>query len=128
MALALARLRWRRAAAQLRAGRPCAGGGTHVLGAGHPCGPWDSCGLLRTLADSCRALPPTRWHHEDAGIGFNTFRAVVEANASAAVVPMPAHFNDPAVIARTPAALDAYWSSRAVFVHGIKDRSASRLK
>ena len=45
----------------------------------------------------CAAQPTDAhmWHHEDAGIGFNTFRAVVAANASAAVVPMPAHFNDP---------------------------------
>ena len=63
------------------------------------------------------------WHHEDAGIGFNTYHAVVRANASAAIVPVPAHFNDPGIIERSSplAAGDAYWSSRAVFVHGIKD-------
>ena len=45
----------------------------------------------------CAAQPTDAhmWHHEDAGIGFNTFRAIVNANASAAIVPMPAHFNDP---------------------------------
>ena len=90
----------------------------------------DMARLRNTHGTRCRhplecAAQPTdahMWHHEDAGIGFNTFRAVVAANASAAIVPMPAHFNDPAIIERTPAALDRYWSSRAIFVHGVKDR------
>jgi hypothetical protein len=62
------------------------------------------------------------WHHEDAGIGFNVFRAVVRANASASIVPVPGHFNDPGIIERSPSAQDSYWSSRALFVHGIKLR------
>ena len=64
------------------------------------------------------------WHHEDAGIGFNVFRAVVRANASASLVPVPGHFNDPGIIERSPSAQDLYWSSRALFVHGIKQRCA----
>jgi hypothetical protein len=35
------------------------------------------------------------WHHEDAGIGFNVFRAIVSANASASIVPVPGHFDEP---------------------------------
>ena len=62
------------------------------------------------------------WHHEDAGIGFNVFRAVVRANASASLVPVPGHFNDPGIIERSPSHQDTYWSSRAIFVHGIKER------
>lgn len=62
------------------------------------------------------------WHHEDAGIGFNVFRAVVSANASASIVPVPGHYNDPGIIERSPSAQDRYWSSRALFVHGIKLR------
>ena len=62
------------------------------------------------------------WHHEDAGIGFNVFRAVVRANATAVLVPVPGHYNDPGVIERSASPQDAYWSSRAVFVHGIKAR------
>ena len=60
------------------------------------------------------------WHHEDAGVGFNVFRAVVAANASAHIVPVPGHYNDNGIIERTTSAQDMYWSSRAVFVHGIK--------
>ena len=62
------------------------------------------------------------WHHEDAGIGFNVFRAVVRANASASIVPVPGHYNDPGIIERTQSPQDLYWSSRALFVHGIKQR------
>lgn len=62
------------------------------------------------------------WHHEDAGIGFNVFRAVVAANASASIVPVPGHYNDPGIIERSPSSQDRYWSSRALFVHGIKQR------
>lgn len=70
----------------------------------------------------CAAQPAGvhMWHHEDAGIGFNVFRAVVRANASASLVPTPGHFNDPGIIERSPSAQDLYWSSRALFVHGIK--------
>jgi len=63
------------------------------------------------------------WHHEDAGVGFNVFRAVVAANSSAAIVPVPGHFNDAGIIERTQSAQDRYWSSRSVFVHGIKGPS-----
>ena len=70
----------------------------------------------------CASQPPGvhMWHHEDAGIGFNVFRAVIYANASASIVPVPGHFNDPGIIERSPSAQDLYWSSRALFVHGIK--------
>ena len=72
----------------------------------------------------CAAQPAAThmWHHEDAGIGFNVFRAVVAANASASIVPVPGHFNDPGIIERTPSPQDTYWSSRALFVHGVKAR------
>lgn len=70
----------------------------------------------------CAAQPVDvhMWHHEDAGIGFNVFRAVVAANATASIVPVPGHYNDNGIIERTASAQDAYWSSRAIFVHGIK--------
>ena len=70
----------------------------------------------------CASQPPDvhMWHHEDAGVGFNVFRAVVAANATASIVPVPGHFNDNGIIERTVSAQDAYWSSRAIFVHGIK--------
>ena len=42
------------------------------------------------------------WHHEDAGIGFNVFRASALANATTAMVPVTGHYNDPGVIERTP--------------------------
>ena len=73
---------------------------------------------------NCAAQPADShmWHHEDAGIGFNVFRAVVAANATLAVVPVPAHYNDPGIVEKTESAQDNYWSSRAVFVHGIKSR------
>ena len=74
--------------------------------------------------DRCAAQPAKvhMWHHEDAGIGFNVFRAVVSANASASLVPVPGHYNDPGIIERSPSAQDRYWSSRALFVHGIKQQ------
>ena len=71
------------------------------------------------------------WHHEDAGVGFNVFRAVVAANATATIVPVPGHYNDAGIIERTPSAQDNYWSTRSVFVHGIKGPSqyqAARTK
>ena len=60
------------------------------------------------------------WHHEDAGIGFNVFRAIVSANATASIVPVPGHYNDPGIIERSPSPQDMYWSSRSLFTHGIK--------
>jgi len=73
---------------------------------------------------SCAAQPAEShmWHHEDAGIGYNVFRAVVASNATALFVPVPAHYNDPGIIERSVPLddPDRYWSSRAVFVHGIK--------
>ena len=70
----------------------------------------------------CASQPPDvhMWHHEDAGVGFNVFRAAVAANASATFVPVPAHYNDPGVIERSTSAQDEYWSTRSLFVHGIK--------
>ena len=63
------------------------------------------------------------WHHEDAGIGYNVFRATVAANASMNYIAVPAHYNDAGIIERSAPQLspaDEYWSMRAVFVHGIK--------
>jgi hypothetical protein len=70
----------------------------------------------------CAAQPADvhMWHHEDAGIGFNVFRAVVAANATASIVPVTGHYNDNGIIERTQSAQDQYWSTRAIFVHGIK--------
>ena len=71
----------------------------------------------------CAAQPVAThmWHHEDAGIGFNVFRAVAAANATVSIVPVPGHYNDAGVIERTSSAHDRYWSTRAIFVHGIKE-------
>ena len=80
----------------------------------------ERCKRPRLCADQPAAVH--MWHHEDAGIGFNVFRAVVDANATASIVPTPGHFNDPDIIERTPSPQDLYWSSRSVFVHGIKRR------
>jgi len=73
------------------------------------------------------------WHHEDAGIGFNVFRAAVAANASIAVAAVPGHNNDvgpfvkpvkcPSPWSRC-AAEAAYWSDRAVFTHQVKSAKA----
>ena len=63
------------------------------------------------------------WHHEDAGIGMNLFRAVVRANASLAVVATPGHYNDPFAIEQSSSDADQFWSARALWVHGVK-RSA----
>ena len=76
----------------------------------------------------CANQPPEvhMWHHEDAGIGYNVFRAVVAGNASINYIAVPAHYNDAGIIERRTApgaplsANDEYWSTRAVFAHGIK--------
>mmetsp|Transcript_46502 Transcript_46502/g.104824 ORF Transcript_46502/g.104824 Transcript_46502/m.104824 type:complete len:226 (+) Transcript_46502:754-1431(+) len=72
----------------------------------------------------CAAQPAEThmWHHEDAGIGFNVFRAVVGQNASAIYVPVPAHYNDPGIIERSNPldSNDQIWSMRAIFTHGVK--------
>ena len=86
---------------------------------------WRSSGTRRARRASTapRASQPPdvhMWHHEDAGVGFNVFRAAVAANASATFVPVPAHYNDPGVIERSTSAQDEYWSTRSLFVHGIK--------
>lgn len=82
----------------------------------------NSAGVPCRVPQTCAAQPNEAhmWHHEDAGMGFNVFRAVIAANATAAIVPIPGHFNDAGIIERTRSAHDAYWSARAVFVHGIK--------
>ena len=73
---------------------------------------------------ACASQPPERkmWHHEDAGIGYNVFRAVVAGNGSMNYMAAPAHYNDAGIIERSvplsPA--DEYWSTRAIFAHGIK--------
>ena len=72
----------------------------------------------------CAAQPSAShmWHHEDAGIGYNVFRAAIAANTSTLVMALPAHYNDPAIIERSEPLNenDEYWSSRSLFVHGIK--------
>jgi hypothetical protein len=85
----------------------------------------NSAGVACRSPYACAAQPVAShmWHHEDAGVGFNVFRAVVAANSSAAIVPVPGHFNDAGIIERTQSAQDRYWSSRSVFVHGIKGPS-----
>jgi hypothetical protein len=70
------------------------------------------------------------WHHEDAGVGYNVFRATIAANASTLIVAAPGHFDHPGVIEHhaagkdgQPKPLDAtaeYWSGRALFVHNVK--------
>jgi len=62
------------------------------------------------------------WHHEDAGVGFNVFRAIVAQNASMNYIAVPAHYNDAGIIERSVPldANDEYWSTRAIFTHGIK--------
>ena len=84
---------------------------------------------------ACAAAPAATkmWHHEDAGIGFNVFRAAVAANASIAVAAVPGHNNDvgpfvkpvkcPSPWSRC-AAEAAYWSDRAVFTHQVKSAKA----
>ena len=82
----------------------------------------NSAGIACKSPLVCAAQPTHMhmWHHEDAGVGFNVFRAVVAANATAHIVPVPGHYNDAGIIERTVSAQDRYWSSRSVFVHGIK--------
>lgn len=82
----------------------------------------NSAGVPCRSPQMCAAQPVHlhMWHHEDAGIGFNVFRAIVAANESAAIVPIPGHYNDAGIIERTKSAQDSYWSSRSIFVHGIK--------
>ena len=77
--------------------------------------------------DQCARQPVSRrmWHHEDAGIAYNTFRAVVRANASMMLVPVPGHFDDVQAIERTKArgnltAMDVFMSARAIFAHNVK--------
>eukprot|EP00966_Prymnesium_polylepis_P004403 101053-Prymnesium_polylepis.1 len=86
-------------------------------------------GTRCTSRATCASQPDgvRMWHHEDAGIAFNLFNAVVRANATANLVPLPGHFDDPVPIERTRAtnltALDAYLSARAIFTHNVKKRA-----
>ena len=78
---------------------------------------------LCTTSSECANAPSAErtWHHEDAGIAANLFRAAVNANSRLDYVATPGHFNDPFAIAyseRIPR-----WNSRALWVHGIKRRS-----
>ena len=81
-----------------------------------------------TLGKPCRHAPECAeaprsqrmWHHEDGGLGFNIFRAVVRANATMDVVNVPGHFNDPFAIELSESPADHYWSTRGVYVHGAK--------
>ena len=81
--------------------------------------------------NQCAEQPPDvhMWHHEDAGIGFNVFRAAVAGNASLNYIAVPAHYNDAGIIERSEplSPADEYWSTRAVFAHGIKFPGHFRL-
>lgn len=72
-------------------------------------------------AAKCAALPVDRrpWHHEDAGMAMNVFRAVARSGARLHYAVIPGHYNDPLSIERSPREL--LWSRRAVYVHGIKN-------
>lgn len=82
----------------------------------------------RPLACAQQPEATHMWHHEDAGVGYNVFRALVAANASGHYIAVPGHYNDPGIIERTAGehlngpldANDEYWSTRSLFVHGIK--------
>ena len=80
---------------------------------------------------TCAAQPAEThmWHHEDAGIGYNVFRAAVAGNASVNYIAVPAHYNDAGIIERSEplSPADEYWSTRAVFAHGIKYPGHFRL-
>lgn len=74
---------------------------------------------------ACANAPAAKrmWHHEDAGVGANLFRAVVRANATLHVVATPGHFNDPFAIEMSTKPSDTFWSARSVWVHGVKRAS-----
>ena len=64
---------------------------------------------------------PMRSRHRSSDVACDAACfAQVAANATAHIVPVPGHYNDAGIIERTVSAQDRYWSSRAVFVHGIK--------
>ena len=92
----------------------------------------NTAGTRCTSPRACAAQPAAShmWHHEDAGVGYNVFRATIAANASTLIVAAPGHFDHPGVIEHhavgkdgQPKPLDAtaeYWSGRALFVHNVK--------
>ena len=79
-------------------------------------------GVPCTKAHRCANAPSASrmWHHEDAGIGMNLFRAIVRANATLRLVATPGHYNDPFAIELSNRSQDIHWSSRALWVHGVK--------
>ncbi len=83
-------------------------------------------GIKCTKPKECASQPAEThmWHHEDAGIGYNVFRAAfgLEKNTSIVYVPVTGHYNDPGIIERSDplTAQDEYWSTRSLFVHGVK--------
>lgn len=82
-------------------------------------------GQACTRSAACAAQPVASrmWHHEDAGIGMNLFRAVARASATLMVVTTPGHYNDPFAIEQSASHRDIIWSRRAIWVHGIKRHS-----
>ena len=72
------------------------------------------------------------WHHEDAGIGYNVFRAVVGQNATAHLVPVPAHFNDPCAAPTRPARLGGWqlrgWQLRGWQLRGWQPARGARVR
>jgi len=91
-------------------------------------------GVACKRPERCAAQPYAShmWHHEDAGVGFNVFRAAPTQQRKVHILPVPGHYNDPYIIERTRwtesvaslSAEDEYWSRRALFVHGIKTRKS----
>jgi len=75
-------------------------------------------------ASKCASVTFERraWHHEDAGIAFNLFRAAARSQTKLRVVRVPGHYNDPFSIETDESMQSVRWSSNAVFVHGIKSR------
>lgn len=74
-------------------------------------------------AIECASAPSSKrtWHHEDAGIAANLFRAAVNSGTHIDYVATPGHFNDPFAISyseRIPS-----WNTKALWVHGIKRRA-----
>ena len=81
----------------------------------------------KTAAECHDAPSATRmWHHEDAGISANLFRAIVRANATLDYVATPGHYNDPFAVEMGGDPQSIQWSSYALWVHGVKRRDLHR--
>lgn len=75
-------------------------------------------------ASKCASVPIEirAWHHEDAGIAMNLFRAAARSRTKLRIVRVPGHFNDPFSIETDQGNGAIRWSSNAIFAHGIKSR------